>query len=123
MLRICYTNTQAQDKNYYEYSSFGSVGHISSLGFALMDDSYGSLEHISNLAMEQKHMLCEELEGRLRSRTGGLLEACWNRRYYCFCKAKDGEQHDNKIDGSLEFMHRTVVEFLSNEKIWDLECL
>ncbi|KAI1214247.1 prion-inhibition and propagation-domain-containing protein [Annulohypoxylon truncatum] len=119
MLKICYTNTQARDKN--------EVGNLSSLGLALMDDDYKSIEQISTLSAEQKHRLCEELEGRLRSRTGGLLETYWSLKssctQYCFCGAKGKEDHDGKIDGRVEFMHRTVLEFLSNERAWDLECL
>ncbi|KAI0892495.1 prion-inhibition and propagation-domain-containing protein [Annulohypoxylon nitens] len=119
MLRICYTNTQAQDRN--------EVGYISSLGLALMDGNYKSADQISNLTTKQKHMLCKELEGRLRSRTGGLLEACWSIKSsaceHCFCGAKTSESHDALVDGRVEFMHRTVVEFLSHEKAWDLECL
>ncbi|KAI1456385.1 prion-inhibition and propagation-domain-containing protein [Annulohypoxylon moriforme] len=105
MLRICYTNTQARDRC--------EVGGLSSFGLALMDNNYKSREQISTLTTEQKRRLCEELEGRLRSRTGGLLETCWSVRKEC---------HDAKIDGRVEFMHRTVFEFLSNEKSWNLEC-
>ncbi|KAI1090901.1 prion-inhibition and propagation-domain-containing protein [Rostrohypoxylon terebratum] len=66
MLRMCYTNTQAQDRK--------QAGYISSLGLALVDGGYRSIRQISTLTKEQRHRLCEELEGRLRSRTGGLLE-------------------------------------------------
>ncbi|KAF3059765.1 Heterokaryon incompatibility protein s [Daldinia childiae] len=104
MLRICFEARQAQDR--LEYSD------MTLLGLALIDDDYTNMERIPTLERSQKRTLCEELEGRLRSRTGGLLETNWSE-----------EEHDTKIDGRVIFMHRTVFEFLSNEKSWDLECL
>ncbi|KAG4218015.1 hypothetical protein PC116_g33505, partial [Phytophthora cactorum] len=88
------------------------------------------MERISALDKGQKRTLCEELEGRLRSRTGGLLETHTEtervrreNRKYCFCGSGGEDEHDAKIDGKVIFMHRTVFEFLSNEKSWDLDCL
>ncbi|OTB15848.1 hypothetical protein K445DRAFT_44342, partial [Daldinia sp. EC12] len=102
MLRICFIARQAQDR--LEYSD------MTLLGLALIDDDCTSMERISALDKGQKRTLCEELEGRLRSRTGGLLET-------------HTDEHDAKIDGKVIFMHRTVFEFLSNDKSWDLDCL
>ncbi|KAI1480125.1 prion-inhibition and propagation-domain-containing protein [Daldinia eschscholtzii] len=122
MLRICFIARQAQDR--LEYSD------MTLLGLALIDDDCTSMERISALDKGQKRTLCEELEGRLRSRTGGLLETHTGtervrreNRKYCFCGSRDEDEHDAKIDGKVIFMHRTVFEFLSNDKSWDLDCL
>ncbi|KAI0850613.1 prion-inhibition and propagation-domain-containing protein [Daldinia vernicosa] len=122
MLRICFVARQARDR--LEYSD------MTLLGLALIDDDYTSMERIPKLSKGQKRTLCEELEGRLRSRTGGLLETYWGasrvrreNRKHCFCGSWGEEEHDVKIDARVIFMHRTVFEFLSNEKSWDLECL
>ncbi|KAI1467651.1 uncharacterized protein F4812DRAFT_430367 [Daldinia caldariorum] len=122
MLRICFVAQQAHGKLRYR--------DLALLGLALIDDDYTSVERISALSRGQKRTLCEELEGRLRSRTGGLLETHWEAGgiclqdgKYCFCGSKSGGDHDTKIDAKVVFMHRSVFEFLSNEKSWDLECL
>ncbi|KAI8962922.1 prion-inhibition and propagation-domain-containing protein [Daldinia sp. FL1419] len=111
MLRICFVARQAQDR--LEYSD------MTLLGLALIDDDYTSMERIPTME-----------KGRLRSRTGGLLETHWGasrarreNRKHCFCGAWGEDEHDVKIDARVIFMHRTVFEFLSNEKSWDLECL
>ncbi|KAF6802930.1 hypothetical protein CSOJ01_11255 [Colletotrichum sojae] len=64
------------------------------------------------------------MERRLRSRTAGLLETI--RRNWkddlttgnCFC---DGAvSHDPSIDGKIDFLYRTVCEFLCQDYIWQL---
>jgi hypothetical protein len=120
MLRICYATRQAQDTR--------EVGDMSSLGLALMDDDSISTDQISVLTTDQKRRLCDELDGRLRSRCGGLLElelknGTQHDIRHCFCGAAKENIHDAQIDGKVVFMHRTVFEFLSNEQTWELECL
>jgi hypothetical protein len=101
---------------------------MSSLGLALIDNYNVVADQISFLTTEQKRRLCEELDGRLRSRCGGLLELELKRGAqhdirHCFCGASKEGIHDAQIDGKVVFMHRTVYEFLSNEQTWELKCL
>lgn len=66
------------------------------------------------------------------SRCGGLLELEFKKRKgafsdieSCLCGAveRSATEHDPLIDGKVVFMHRTVYEFLSDEKVWGLKCL
>ncbi|KAI1391895.1 prion-inhibition and propagation-domain-containing protein [Hypoxylon trugodes] len=112
---------------------------IPALGLSLVDEhdfdltQMPSYEFYSN---EQRRAKCLLLEGRLRSRCGGLLEfsrPTSNDSMFCFCQALthetecnivyDCKAHDTNIDANVEFMHRTVFEFLDNLEVWDLECL
>ncbi|KAK3358920.1 hypothetical protein B0T25DRAFT_599857 [Lasiosphaeria hispida] len=113
------------------------------LGLALIEDyDNTSPIHIERLGNKVKRELCEELEGRLRSRCGGLLEvkgALKPRRdgeEFCLCGQHDSTphneyhidptmvfHHDGYIDSTVVFMHRTVFEFLSEEHVWELDCL
>ncbi|KAI1804865.1 hypothetical protein F4811DRAFT_570657 [Daldinia bambusicola] len=122
LLRICFVAQQVQSKYDSKYYVLPGRDYI--------NDDYTSMEQIPTLSSDQKRTLCEELEGRLRSRTGGLLEANRGEGFahegdleYSFCNSSDAYNHDGKIDAKVVFMHRTVFEFLCNEKSWDLECL
>ncbi|KAI0380623.1 prion-inhibition and propagation-domain-containing protein [Hypomontagnella monticulosa] len=132
MLKIYYAYRQAQDGNEHDKS-----GLMNSLSLISIDEDRVNIPKLSKLTADQKLRLCEGLEGRLRSRTGGLLEI--KRRVVglhhnsiissndpdCFCDGKKTKKHahNDMIDSTVEFMHRTVFEFLGNEQAWDLECL
>ncbi|KAJ0115572.1 hypothetical protein J7T55_010395 [Diaporthe amygdali] len=63
---------------------------------------------------EEKPHYYEEVSGRLRSRTGGLLEIQLRKEHGSLTNA----------DGAIvEFMHRTVFEFLDDPKVWELKGL
>lgn len=120
LLRLC-----------FEFRKYG-VGAMSAMGLALVDDNQDSVAYHRLLSIEEKRELCEELAGRLRSRCGGLLELAQRRNLHagpldrhkpCFCSASKGSQHDPMVDGRVEFMHRTVFEFLDNEEVWEFDCL
>ncbi|KAK2613202.1 hypothetical protein N8I77_000129 [Diaporthe amygdali] len=65
-------------------------------------------------AQEEKPHYYEEVSGRLRSRTGGLLEIQSRKEHGSLSNA----------DGAIvEFMHRTVFEFLDDPKVWELKGL
>ncbi|KAK5656775.1 hypothetical protein OQA88_4323 [Cercophora sp. LCS_1] len=56
-----------------------------------------------------------ELGGRLRSRTGGLIELRSKRRYL--------DPARNYHSARIEFMHELVFEFLDDAGTWETECL
>jgi hypothetical protein len=113
LLRICYTHQSAPWPNASEA--------LRALGLSMIDNYHGSSVAIKPLTEEAKYELRVELEGRLRSRTGGLLELQKPNT------AGTAPQHQAKlntyIDANILFMHRTVYEFLNNEEAWKLNCL
>ncbi|RSM15027.1 hypothetical protein CEP52_001060 [Fusarium oligoseptatum] len=113
LLRLCYTfhNAPWPDASKDLYA----------LGVALVDDYPNTTRLADELEDEDKQDLCSELEGRLRSRCGGLLEltSCGK---FCLCTSPH-LRHDAYIHSKVVFMHRTVFEFLSNEAVWEFECL
>ncbi|KAH6847636.1 prion-inhibition and propagation-domain-containing protein [Chaetomium sp. MPI-CAGE-AT-0009] len=124
LLRLCYT---------FHSSPQGppEVREMSTLGLALLDDNRADGDYTLQLDLQDKRDLCEELDGRLRSRCGGLLEIVqradikirFDRPRACLCgaSAPAGQDHDPLVDGKVEFMHRTVFEFLDNQETWDLD--
>ncbi|KAM0417006.1 hypothetical protein ACHAPT_012972 [Fusarium lateritium] len=91
------------------------------LGLALADDYPDTMRAVQAPEDDEKQDLCIELEGRLRSRCGGLLELAGGAKS-CLCASVHG-RHDPHIDAKVVFMHRTVFEFLSDEAVWEFECL
>lgn len=119
MLRLCYTKRQAEDSH--------DLCDMSALGMALLDEDRAAFE-TQSLDKRDMRRLCDHLAGRLRSRCGGLLEltprnATGSNVSHCFCGALPEHDHDSQVDGRVDFMHRTVYEFLSQEDIWELPCL
>ncbi|KAM7205209.1 Prion-inhibition and propagation domain containing protein [Rhypophila sp. PSN 637] len=120
LLRLC-----------FEFRKYG-VGEMSAMGLALADDSQDFVAYHRLLSIQERRELCEKLAGRLRSRCGGLLELTQRRNLRpgpldrhkpCFCGASKGSQHEPIVDGRVEFMHRTVFEFLDSEGVWEFDCL
>ncbi|KAF2108345.1 hypothetical protein BDV96DRAFT_504494 [Lophiotrema nucula] len=122
LLRMCYTASAGRDRIPDRNRDRIGSGAVSTLTLALMDDGPIDAGRIYTLPKKQKRGLCEEVEGRLRSRCGGLLELA---KGICFCRGDglNGEQHHPKIDTKVTIMHRTVFEFLGSERVWELECL
>ncbi|KAM5346259.1 hypothetical protein ACJ41O_009264 [Fusarium nematophilum] len=114
LLRICHAYTGQEESN---------SGALCALGLALIEDYHLGMAPIQTLEAVVKRDLCEELEGRLRSRCGGLLEFRQGAPSLKSCFCGTHPNHDRLIDATVVFMHRTVFEFLSNEHVWDLECL
>ncbi|KAF5625543.1 uncharacterized protein FTJAE_9961 [Fusarium tjaetaba] len=106
LLKICYTYQKTK-------SPFLQKG-LYALGLALVDDYKAHPVCIEPLDSEDKLEICEELEGRLRSRCWGLLE---------FATSKGAISGGAIIEAKVMFMHRTVFEFLSDEDSWKLDCL
>ncbi|KAH7317129.1 prion-inhibition and propagation-domain-containing protein [Stachybotrys elegans] len=123
MLRLCFESQRASQEPGSDAFSF-----MSTLPLALIDDSEIPVNEIRNLTTEDKIDLCTVLEGRLRSRCGGLLETAKSSGG-CYCgqaahsSQRPGEGHNDLVDGRVAFMHRTVFEFLSNDDVWQYDCL
>ncbi|KAI1353533.1 prion-inhibition and propagation-domain-containing protein [Xylaria sp. FL0043] len=124
MLRICYQRHNNGHK-------FGSL--IYSLPWAVVYDSGRELKDCEVLripSLIERRSIYASTEGRLRSRCGGLLEirpclrsdACYTLRT-CQCGATDEIEHDTLFGPTIEFMHRSVFEFLDTPETWEMECL
>lgn len=119
LLQICYANQKQSGSKHSD---------MHALGLALIDDYHHTdTVRIEALTSDEMRDLCEDLEGRLRSRCGGLLEFKMGdlklNSSYCLCGAWLGAKHDSSIDSRVVFMHRAVFEFLSDETVWEMECL
>ncbi|KAH8751694.1 prion-inhibition and propagation-domain-containing protein, partial [Diaporthe sp. PMI_573] len=139
-LKLCYRQAQQQRHEY------GLV----TVGLALFDDHGCDPKKMPKPTMLSHKALrdtCRMLEGRLRSRTGGLLEI-QHGISPCFCRAEVGSDcihnhfpdhdhsdsdadtdtdtdaaynsHDRLTDTSVAFMHRLVYEYLDNDDSWKM---
>jgi len=94
-----------------------------SLGLALVDCHEMDVcraPTFNSQTMGQKRRKCRIFEGRLRSRCCGLLEIKKaGAKEICFC---DGT-HDDFVDSTVSFIHRSVFEFLESPGVWNLSCL
>jgi hypothetical protein len=116
LLRICYTNHRHED-----------VEPLKTLGLALLDEHDMDISLIPRphvMSLKEKVAKCRLLEGRLRSRSWGLLEVKrveTDHSSRCLCGSQ--EEHDPIADSTVEFLHRTVFEFLDGPSVWQLDCL
>ena len=124
LLRICHQN-----------QLMSATQGLYTLGLALVDDydlEPGNLPSAQSIAatgkltayldrqkeIDDKYLKRLTLEGRLRSHCFGLVEikrASLNCNSSCFCGYRPGSTdiHDGMVDSTVEFMHRTVFDFLS----------
>ncbi|KAK4211168.1 hypothetical protein QBC37DRAFT_484817 [Rhypophila decipiens] len=83
-----------------------------------------------HMSISEKKIACEKIEGRVRSRTGGLLEfVTLDSVDPLFCAQhelgletlpiSDREPARKKINSIVRFMHRTVFEFLHDSTLWE----
>ncbi|RYO80686.1 hypothetical protein DL766_000327 [Monosporascus sp. MC13-8B] len=119
ILRICYQN------------QLDGIKLLPSVGLAIVDELGMDPRRVPpprKLSDAEKRAKCQFLEGRLRSRCCGLLEisrpCAESVEYDCFCNA-DGlfDTHNWLIDSRIQFMHRTVFDFLSQPGVWDIKYL
>ncbi|KAM7219624.1 Prion-inhibition and propagation domain containing protein [Rhypophila decipiens] len=86
-----------------------------------------SFDHMS---ISEKKTACEKIEGRVRSRTGGLLELVYLDSLGALfwpqdeleletLSFSDMETARKKINSFVRFMHRTVFEFLHDSAVWE----
>lgn len=91
-----------------------SQNPISAISLAQLEEELSNVYR--QLTAAERLERCEDTAGRLRSRTGGLLEL---------------QVHENRRQNALdeadylvmEFMHRTVFEFLEDPNVWTLPSL
>lgn len=125
LLRLCYENS----------ASSGSIP-LPTIGLALLDEfnlDPAMMPRMQDLTMSQMADKCTTLEGRLRSRCGGLLEINLElsitpadsdpSSQVCFCGQINRQRHNRVVDSTVGFMHRTVFEFLDTDGVWDIDCL
>ncbi|KAI4951981.1 hypothetical protein J4E91_003443 [Alternaria rosae] len=100
LLRVCYIRRSLEIQP--ELSSV-------SLAWAHEKDMRAcAMGEFTTPSLEEKKALTTRFEGRLRSRCRGLLEVYTSA---------------DEDDSYVEFMHRTVFEYLSTPNIWGLDCL
>ena len=113
LLRICY---EASAISRQELSA--SSGRLSSTVLAVpLSKMNENLTEITEEAWSfpvRGDLACAEIEGRLRSRTGGLLE---------ITSTPTGTPGSQYHTCRVIFMHRSVFDFLNNDNIWHLEDL
>ncbi|KAI0974215.1 prion-inhibition and propagation-domain-containing protein [Xylaria arbuscula] len=120
MLRICH---QKQDISTVGIEFAQSI-HI--LPWAMLDDFGLNLKESRLLEVplpRERSAMCRVAEGRLRSRCGGLLEIKPCFRKLCQCGSRQINKHDTVVDSTVDFIHRTMSEFLDNPETWKLACL
>ncbi|RMJ11812.1 hypothetical protein CDV36_008534 [Fusarium kuroshium] len=118
LLRVCYESQRASRDPYCP-----ALTYIDTLALALVDDPDISASSIGDLSLQDMKDLCITLEGRLRSRCGGLLEIYSHSGYIDVGNPGVPWEDDYPVGGHVIFMHRTVFEYLSDETVWERECL
>jgi len=128
LLKICHT--------YYSTAkeTAESVLPLWTLGFALFERE--QLDTARNfpgeeLSISQILSLCRHFEGRLRSRSGGLLEVVFfdddfGFEHVCSTYGASGYPVVGGcwvLHTQVTFFHRTVFEFLEGPEVWGMECL
>ena len=96
-------------------------GFSCNFGLSLADmiaTSQQKIPELVGLSATQRIYACKAIDGRLRSRCWGLLETN-TREGELHCLAGQGP---NSPHEEVVFMHRTVFDFLSDAKIWELPC-
>jgi hypothetical protein len=98
------------------------------LGLAVAQ-AHPTVSEVGRISCQDRHSKCQVLEGRLGSRCWGLLEvklaseeAAEEGLGACFCLGDEGN-HNILVDSTIEFLHRSVFEFLSTPGVWELESL
>ncbi|KAJ9615278.1 hypothetical protein H2200_001353 [Cladophialophora chaetospira] len=105
---------------------------LAALGLAIVaenDLKVGAFQPVKGLSQEERQLKCKMLDGKLRSRTLGLLEL--RPRWYtdisesdceCLCSPDlEVENHDPLVHSVVDFMHLTVFEFLRTPGVLNLE--
>ncbi|KAH7231502.1 prion-inhibition and propagation-domain-containing protein [Fusarium solani] len=117
-------------------SSTSGAVQVLSLALAESEEIGESYLQGQCLELQKKRQMCQEIGERIRSRCGGLLELSHDMVHplyddadaLCFCNGrvigrKDWKSHDCWIDSKVEFMHRTVFEYLNDQDESEVEHL
>jgi hypothetical protein len=109
LLRICYNCRLLQISD-----------RISTLALAWADEKDLDIDQLNDFiehSSDENWRKCAMLEGRLRSRCMGLLEI------HTSASHRRSTSGTDLIGSSIDFMHRTVFEFLNLPGVWEAECL
>jgi hypothetical protein len=109
LLKVCYTSRLLQISD-----------RISTFALAWADEkdlSTTTLEDFTRCSVVEMRANCQNLDGRLRSRCRGLLEVHHHRGKHSRTGSDEAET------SPIDFMHRTVFEFLSTPRVWEMDCL
>lgn len=133
LLRICYLRRLHSGSERDHRASPWVYESIYTLGLASVDGCDLDMRRTADLhrlSLEDRRTMCKVLEARLRSRCCGLLEVhrVKDTNKCCFCGyLNQGDPptrpHDTLVDSTVEFMHRSVFEFLGDSDAWKLQCL
>lgn len=110
---------------------------IQALGLALVDElrmDMTRLLDLHNISPKDHPSRREVLEGRLRSRCCGLLEVKLMSSFIAFNQYVNiqnetedgqyvGEDQGLSLDATVDFIHRSVFDFLQSPGIWEVGCL
>lgn len=120
ILRICYRAKQARREQ-------GERGRVWTMSLADADEKGMAFEDFgvhSERSLEVRHGQCVALEKSIAERCGGLLEVIrsdGDESTECFCKTpKSHPLHNVFLNSSVEFVHRSVFEWLGGLKSWEL---
>ncbi|KAK0718619.1 prion-inhibition and propagation-domain-containing protein [Lasiosphaeria miniovina] len=130
LLRLCFLHRKACGEARVTHE----LDRLYALECAFIADyfSSGPGTPVSFLPKSERSEACKILDGRLRSRCGGLLEltrraSAETRSPFCFCEAadwgSDHSRHDEWADATVTFMHRSVFDFLDDQDTWELDYL
>lgn len=124
LLRLCFHSTSLRIDHDDPHDA------LYTLGLALVEaDNFDITKPVQYDHLSQKERIrkCKLLEARLRSRCCGLLEIRPVHNGWCFCQSPNHhykEHPDSRIvDSTVEFLHRTVFEFLRAPETWEQENL
>lgn len=124
LLSLCYHSTVVNTGSGHPHKP------LFTLGLALTAaDQLDITKPLRYGPMPQEEMVrkCKLLEARLRSRCCGLLEIRLGDFGQCFCQSDrfhfPGRSTFQIVDSTVEFIHRTMYEFLKTSAIWDHEYL
>ncbi|KAK3991477.1 prion-inhibition and propagation-domain-containing protein [Cladorrhinum sp. PSN332] len=121
ILKICYESALAGGA--HESSLLG----FPTIGLARLDESLISIQNYASSTDPSADFLkLKQLDSRLRSRTGGLVELVDRLHALNFL----GDSRDWRTshlscvdDVKIQFMHRTVFEYLKTGGVWGTDCL
>ncbi|KAF4997738.1 hypothetical protein FDECE_11995, partial [Fusarium decemcellulare] len=115
MLKIAYQR-QVVNRS-LRYPQRGGVPEIHAFAWDFLDRAkmdFDNAPPFEPFSPHQESAIFDRVEARLRSRCGGLLE---------LQRTSKPAEGKNTTDYTIEFMHRTVFEFLESPETWSLQHL
>ncbi|KAI4865845.1 hypothetical protein F4820DRAFT_276599 [Hypoxylon rubiginosum] len=118
LIRTCYENKLIPNSPMIQSIAMALADH--------RDQEYLKAIRAKGIPIRDRLSTCKNFEQRLRSHSCGLLEfvrPTHGHKGRCFCRTKDKNSHNTMIDSTIDFMHRSVFEFLNNPGTWQFDCL